>query len=289
MADISGVSNAFNPATAAAGIRNQEEDDRSLLEQLREELREEARVAAREAAQNEANGATSGVTAPDPLNRFSIERSVPGDNQERPRGFQPEDTEDRVELSERAREILAQGREIENEQDRLNAFTSEVVDDTRAVNAERDANDADEASRAFVAADTEEDSLQQEEVEAAESAEFVAEVNAIIADTDQSASDTAAFDESSEDSATQLASGIEADATENSQNAIADQIAENDATVVNFQSEQQAINAETVVNENETNQVAANENDTTEVNGNLDQATQPLGQRVLGQIVDQFA
>lgn len=303
MADISGATSAFdasrfavNSAVARSGGRGQD-DEKSLLEQLREELREEARLAAREAREAE-TGERTGVTAPaapDGVTITSLEdlRNAlsPQDNAERPRGFQPSDTEDRVVLSDQARLILEQNGE-EAQTDSLNARantqedTVERIDQDEANDYEFDVNTVE-----ATVVDDEQESFAFREEETAQSQAFVANVNEVTAQVQDTQEVTESDDEVTRESSADAAAVVTNDED--------DRVVESADRRANENEQKTVANLEAAANSNDptntingTNQVTVNEEDTSVVSGNQDLSNNPNvpgAQRVLGQIVDQFA
>lgn len=281
MADVSGVSGSSRPdvsAFASARAAQGSGDDANSLKKLREELLAEARVAAREvAADAEKNpDIRSGVTAPAPApagspSSTTLLRST-APTADRPRGFQPEDTQDRIELSQEARSILAknQGVVVEEEADREDSV--EVSKNSsflqRVDKQEENEAKADNDIRETVLA-----SDSQEELED-DSATESNNVFQVVARNDNADDDE----------------NISSDADDQIVQASQASIDENAAANAVIGAAPDVVSAANDVNiARETNQITINEDDTTEVTGNLDDTSRPQGERVLGQIIDQFA
>ncbi len=260
MADISGVGSSIAADVSAFNSTKRADDsekENSSLSKLREELLEEARAVAREAAKSaedtSSKAAPAAVAAASPTNLQTLQRSTPA-NKERPRGYQAADLEDKVVLSPQAKEI------IETNQ-------KQTVQDENTVNVK-----AEEANRSNF-------------TEAVD--QRVENEDDLLASLAQNVSDSSKQQSVEDDNseANPASNGVAANDDNSSSGSSEEFVATFDPT--NAPSE--AAVAANDGGPTETNQVTVNEDDTTEVNGNTDASSRPQGERVLGQIIDQFA
>lgn len=281
MADVSGVGNSFRPdvsAFANARAAKESSEDENSLSKLREELLAEARTAAREAAADAERNPDqrAGVTAPAPApagspSSTTLRRST-APTADRPRGFQPEDTQDRIELSKEARDILAtnQGVVVEEETAR------EDVDEVSKNGAFLQRVDKQEENEAKADNDIRETVIASDSQEELEDDEAIENDNVfqVVARNDNADDDENIASDADDQLSDASAASIDA-------NAAANAVVGEAPDVVSAANDVQI--------SRETNQITVNEDDTTEVTGNLDDTSRPQGERVLGQIVDQFA